>query len=76
MVGIIPGAGEKIMTNLEQTIRERAYQLWVDGGRQHGNAEAHWIAVQREVLSEALGALGRVTSAAIPNSHRKKQRAA
>jgi hypothetical protein len=58
------------MQNLEQTIRERAYQLWIDGGCQDGKAEAHWLAAQREVLSAALGVFGRVTSAEKPKFHR------
>jgi hypothetical protein len=59
-----------MMQNLEQTIRERAYQLWIEGGRQDGNANAHWLAAQREVLSAAFSALGRVTSVERPNPHR------
>jgi len=31
------------MQDFEQAIRERAYQLWIEGGRQDGNAEAHWL---------------------------------
>ena len=57
---ILHGAGGKMMQNLEQRIRERAYELWLDGGCHHGNAEVHWLAAQRQVLSEALGAIGRV----------------
>jgi hypothetical protein len=62
------------MQNLEQTIRERAYQLWVDGGSQHGNAEAHWLAAQREVVSEALGSFGRVIPAEKSSNHRAAKR--
>jgi Protein of unknown function (DUF2934) len=32
------------MQDLEQTIRERAYHLWIEGGRNDGNADAHWLA--------------------------------
>jgi hypothetical protein len=42
------------MQDLEQTIRERAYQLWTEGGYQEGLAEAHWLEAQREILSEPL----------------------
>jgi len=38
--------------------RERAYQLWIEGCRQHGHAENHWLAAQREILSASLSELG------------------
>ena len=44
----------------EQAIRERAYQLWIESGCQDGEADAHWLAAQREVISVSLGELGRV----------------
>ena len=46
--------------DLEQTIRERAYQLWAEGGRQDGHADLHWLAAQREILSASLGEIERV----------------
>jgi len=52
---------ETMMQNLEQSIRERAYQLWIADGCKDGHAEAHWLAAQREILSASLGAIGRVT---------------
>jgi hypothetical protein len=58
------------MQDLEQTIRERAYQLWIDGGREDGKAEAHWLVAQREVLSEALSAFGRVIPSARSSDRR------
>jgi hypothetical protein len=51
------------MQDLEQAIRERAYQIWVDSGHEHGNAGAHWLAAQREVLSASLEQIGRVVVA-------------
>ena len=50
------------MQNLEQVIRERAYHLWMEEGCQHGKAEAHWLAAQREILASSLGALGNVST--------------
>jgi hypothetical protein len=50
------------MLDMEQAIRERAYQLWIDSGCAHGNADTHWLAAQREVLSASLGELGRVVA--------------
>ncbi len=49
------------MQNLEQAIRERAYHLWMDDGCRDGNADAHWLVAQREVLASALGSFARVT---------------
>ena len=46
------------MHDLEQTIRERAYHLWVADGRRDGNAEAHWLAAQHEVLASVLQSPG------------------
>ena len=49
------------MQDLEQSIRERAYHLWVESGCPEGHAEAHWHAAQREVLSAAFGIFARVS---------------
>jgi hypothetical protein len=50
------------MQDLEQAIRERAYHLWTANGRQEGDAEAHWLTAQREILASSLGTLGNVSS--------------
>ena len=50
------------MQDLEQAIRERAYHLWTANGRQDGDAEAHWLTAQREILASSLGTLGNVSS--------------
>ena len=34
---------------LEQAIRERAYQLWVEGGRQEGTSDHHWAQAETEI---------------------------
>ena len=47
------------MQELEQAIRERAYHLWTANGRQEGDAEAHWLTAQREILASSLGTLSR-----------------
>jgi hypothetical protein len=51
-----------MMQDLDQAIRERAYHLWIESGRDDGKADAHWLTAQREILSASLGDLGRVTS--------------
>lgn len=72
------------MQDLEQAIRERAYHLWVAEGRRDGDADAHWLSAQREVLSASLSTFARVNSEqpkvlkskAAPSNAKKKRRAA
>jgi hypothetical protein len=70
------------MQDIEQTIRERAYQLWLESGCQDGSADTHWLEAQREMLSASLGELGHVTKKSktakpkSPSAPRKKKRAA
>ena len=70
------------MSDLEQNIRERAYQLWVEDGCEHGKAEMHWLDAQRELLAAALGGVARVSNTgtsklkAKASAPRKKRRAA
>ena len=35
----------------EHTIRERAYELWVEGGRRDGMSEDNWLRAEREHAS-------------------------
>jgi hypothetical protein len=51
------------MQYLEQSIRERAYHLWIADGCHDGRADTHWLAAQREVLARSLGGIARVTIA-------------
>ena len=39
------------MSNLEDAIRERAYQLWIADGQPEGKADIHWLTAQREILT-------------------------
>ena len=39
------------MENLEEAIRERAYQLWLADGRPEGNPDNYWLNAQRELLA-------------------------
>jgi hypothetical protein len=68
------------MQDIEQTIRERAYHLWLESGSPDGNADTHWLAAQREVLSASLGEIGKVARAPAkskkPRSAPRKKRAA
>ena len=60
--------GEMMMQDLEQSIRERAYHLWMESGCPDGNAEAHWLAAQREVLSASVSTFARVPEVKQPAS--------
>jgi hypothetical protein len=42
------------MSNLEETIRERAYHLWIAGGQPEGQADVCWLNAQREILTTSL----------------------
>jgi hypothetical protein len=61
------------MPDLEQTIRERAYHLWIEDGRREGAADGHWLAAQREILSASLSTFARVT-AEQPKASRLRKR--
>jgi hypothetical protein len=49
--------------SLEHRIRERAYEIWAAQGGVHGQAEQHWLAAEREVLTAAAATLAHDTSA-------------
>jgi hypothetical protein len=36
---------------LEQRIRERAYELWATSGYPHGYDQDHWCAAEREIAA-------------------------
>jgi len=36
--------------NLENRIRERAYEIWTAHGCIHDQADQHWLAAEREIL--------------------------
>ena len=65
------------MRDLEQAIRERAYGLWIESGCPSGNAEEHWLAAQREVLSASLGTFARVSvnEPSVPKKSAKQRKA-
>jgi hypothetical protein len=53
--------------DLSDRIRERAYEIWIESGNRDGEAEQHWLAAEREVLSAQL-------SAAVPSAPAKRVR--
>lgn len=64
------------MQDMEQAIRERAYHLWIESGRTEGNADAHWLAAQRDILSASLAEIGRVTASDPAKSTKPKAKRA
>ncbi|QRM30976.1 DUF2934 domain-containing protein [Microvirga sp. VF16] len=38
--------------NLEERIRERAYELWMRHGSIHGRADEYWYQAEQEILGE------------------------
>lgn len=57
--------------DLEQKIRDRAYQIWEQEGRIHGRAEQHWHMAQFELASAA-----EIAAAEAPAAPAKKSRRA
>ena len=49
------------MQDLEQIIRERAYHLWDANGRHEGEAEAHWLTAQGEILALSMDTVASVS---------------
>ena len=64
------------MQDLDQAIRERAYQLWIESGCEAGNTEAHWLAAQREILSASLAEIDRAGDSKPVKSAKPKKAAA
>jgi hypothetical protein len=62
--------------NLENRIRERAYEIWTAHGRMHGQAEQHWLAAEREVLATSTAVLtGKLNRKKKPRSATRSQTA-
>jgi hypothetical protein len=43
--------------NLNDRIRERAYEIWFAAGCRDGEAEQHWLTAEREILHAAKPAI-------------------
>ena len=41
----------ELQKDLSDRIRERAYEIWATSGYSDGEAEEHWLAAEREILS-------------------------
>ena len=40
------------MSDMEQQIRERAYQIWEEQGRPHGREIENWLEAERSVRAQ------------------------
>ena len=58
---------------LETRIRQRAYEIWDGLGRPDGEAGAHWLAAERELLKASVDS---ITQAAPKAAKRKSPRQA
>jgi Protein of unknown function (DUF2934) len=43
--------------NLKNLVRERAYEIWIARGCVHGQADQHWLAAEREILTASTAPL-------------------
>jgi hypothetical protein len=60
------------MQDLEQSIRERAYQLWLADGQPEGSADVHWLNAQREILATSLSLTEAAASPSAPSASATK----
>ncbi len=58
---------------LEHRIRQRAYEIWHALGQADGQADEHWLAAEREVLS-SLSAHAPALALSTPAKSAKRQR--
>jgi hypothetical protein len=43
--------------NIDDQIRQRAFELWAEHGRPEGHKDAFWLQAERELKNEANGGL-------------------
>jgi hypothetical protein len=66
------GAGN-YLPSLESRIRERAYEIWTARGCVQGQDDQHWLAAEREILTESTATLAvPETGASVARSRSKK----
>jgi hypothetical protein len=64
------------MPNLEEAIRERAYQLWIADGQPDGKADIYWLNAQRELLATSVESSAGDAAAAVATKPARKARVA
>lgn len=45
---------------LEEAVRLRAYCKWTDRGCEHGNADAHWLTAENDIMLASMEAAAQV----------------
>ena len=58
---------ERDLSPLEERIRRRAYEIYVEGGRLDGSALDHWLRAKDEILA-AEGAIDEASEESFPAS--------
>jgi hypothetical protein len=51
---------EHLAMELEEDVRLRAYYMWIDSGCEHGNANAHWLAAENDIMLASMEAAAQV----------------
>jgi hypothetical protein len=46
-----PPPPKEVIENIEDEVRQRAYELWEESGREDGRAQEHWLQAEAEVLA-------------------------
>ena len=64
------------MTDREEKIRQRAYNIWEEEGYPHGRAEHHWQRAAREVVEPEVAAAEQPVSATPAKKPAPKRRKA
>jgi hypothetical protein len=65
---------QELQQDLSDRIRERAYEIWATSGCSDGEAEEHWLAAEREILSALQSAVvtKRIRGRTIPKLSRAR----
>ena len=48
---LAPAPPVEVIENMEDEVRQRAYELWEESGREDGRAQDHWLQAEAEVLA-------------------------
>jgi hypothetical protein len=66
-----------MISNMEQQIRERAYQLWTESGCVQGRDEEHWFEAERQLIAaQAILAEKQMPAAAARKGAKQRTRGA
>jgi hypothetical protein len=60
-----------MQSNMENQIRERAYQIWEASGYQDGAADQHWLAAECEMLASFAASTSAAETPALSKTGKK-----